>query len=83
MRSYEMEIKDARDGLSTLRAGVTAATLLNNALEEASKTKLLYQRHRESFHKPDPQPGDSALVKDMALRERELASFIDSGGLLN
>jgi len=84
MRSYEMEIKDAREGLSRLRAGVTAASLLNSALEEASKAKLLYQRHRESFHKPDrSQSGDSALVKDMALRERELASFIDSGGLLN
>ena len=51
LRSYEMEIEDACNGSSTLRAGVTAGSLLNSALEEASKTKLLYQHHRESFHK--------------------------------
>lgn len=51
LRSYEMEIEDACHGSSALRAGVTAGSLLNSALEEASKTKLLYQHHRESFHK--------------------------------
>jgi hypothetical protein len=51
LRSYKMEIEDARNGSSALRAGVTAGSLLNNALEETSKTKLLYQHHREIFHK--------------------------------
>jgi hypothetical protein len=56
LRSYEMEIEDARDGLSAPHAGVTAGSLLNNALEEASKTKLLYQHHRERFHE-SARPG--------------------------
>lgn len=51
LRSYEMEIEDARNGSSASRAGVTAGSLLNNALEEAGKTKMLYQHHCERFHK--------------------------------
>ena len=54
LRSYEMEIEDARDGLSALHAGITAGPLVNNALQEASKTKLLYQHHREKFHMSAP-----------------------------
>jgi hypothetical protein len=50
LRSYEMEIEDARNGSSAPLASVVAGSLLNNALEEASKTKLLYQHHREKFH---------------------------------
>jgi len=64
LRSYEMEIEDARNGSSAPRTGLTAGSLLNSALEEASKTKLLYQHHRESFHKSArPCPAiQSALV---------------------
>jgi len=72
MRSYEMEIKEAREGLSRLRAGVTAASLLNSALEEARKTKLLYQRHRESLHKPDrSQPAIQLPLKIWPCENRD------------
>src|ERR1700682_3204084 len=51
LRSYEMEVEDARNESSLHRANVTAGSLLDNALEESRKTSVLYQHHRERFHK--------------------------------
>ena len=51
LRSYEMEVEDARNGSLPHGAGVTADSLLDNALEESRKTSVLYQHHRETFHK--------------------------------
>jgi hypothetical protein len=67
LRSYEMEIEDARNGSSAHRVGVTAGSLLNHALEEASKTRLLYQCHRERFHKsarPRPAIQSASVAAD-------------------
>ena len=51
LRSYEMEIADARNRSSLDRADVTAASFLDSALEEFRKTSALYEHHREEFHK--------------------------------
>src|ERR1700681_1726429 len=51
LRSYEMEIADARNRSSIDRADVTAASFLDSALEESRKTSVLYEHHREGFHK--------------------------------
>jgi hypothetical protein len=51
LRSYEMEIEDARNGSSFDRADVTAGSILDNALKESRKTSVLYQQHLEEFHK--------------------------------
>jgi len=67
VRSYEMEIEDVRNGSSAPSAGVTAGSLLDNALEEVSKTKLLYQHHRERFHKstrPSPAIQSATASED-------------------
>src|ERR1700682_2386804 len=51
LRSYEMEIADARNRSSLDRADVTAASFLDSPLEESRKTSVLYEHHREEFHK--------------------------------
>ena len=51
LRSYEMEIEDARNRSLLDHADVTAASSLDNALEESRKTSVLYEHHREGFHK--------------------------------
>jgi hypothetical protein len=51
LRSYEMEIDDACNGSSLDHADVTAGSWLHNALEESRKTSVLYEHHREGFHK--------------------------------
>jgi hypothetical protein len=68
LRSYEMEIEDARNGSSPLGVGVTAGSLLDNALEEFRKTRVLYQHHREGFHKsarPCPAVQSGSIAADM------------------
>jgi len=51
LRSYEMEIDDALNGSSPHSASVAPGSSLDNALEESRKTRVLYQHHREGFHK--------------------------------
>jgi hypothetical protein len=52
LRSYEMEVEEARNAASRHdAAGVTPESLLNDALEQSRKTSVLYQHHREGFHK--------------------------------
>ena len=46
-----MEIEDARNASSPLDVGVTVGSSLDSALEEFRKTRVLYQHHREGFHK--------------------------------
>jgi hypothetical protein len=57
LRSYEMEVEDARNGSSPHGDGVTAGSLLYNAPEESRKTRVLCQHHRQGFHKSvGPRP---------------------------
>jgi hypothetical protein len=68
LRSYEMEIEDALNGSSPHGASVTPGSLLDNALEESRKTRVLYQNHREGFHKsarPLPAIQSSSVAADM------------------
>ena len=46
-----MEIDDALNGSSPHGASVSPGSSLDNALEESRKTRVLYQHHREGFHK--------------------------------
>ena len=51
LRSYEMEIEDLCNASSLDRAGLTAGSLLDDALEGSRSTSVLYQHHREEFHR--------------------------------
>ena len=69
LRSYEMELEDARNGSSPHGAGVRAVLSLDDALQEFRKTRALYQHHREGFHKSaDPRPAiqPGSITADMA-----------------
>src|SRR5665213_2180701 len=46
LRSYEIEVEEAHNS-----AGVTAGSSLEDALEQSRQTNVLYQHHREGFHK--------------------------------
>ena len=46
-----MEIDDALNGSLPRGASVVPGSSLDNALEESRKTRVLYQHHREGFHK--------------------------------
>jgi hypothetical protein len=70
-----MEIEDARDGLSALHAGVTVGSLVKNALEEVSKTKLLYQHHRERFHMS--AHSNPAIQSATASEDRPVIPIVD------
>ena len=62
LRSYEMEIDDALNGSSPHAASVTPGSSLDTALEESRKTRLLYQHHRDGFHKSAAIQSDSAAA---------------------
>ena len=75
LRSCEMEVEDARKGSLSHGAGVTAGPLLDNALQESRKTRVLYQHHRDRFHKsarphPAVQSGSRAAVMPGSLRPK-------------
>ncbi len=46
-----MEVEDARNAASPHGNSVTAGSSLDDALEQSRKTSVLYQHHRERFHK--------------------------------
>ena len=46
-----MEVEEARNAASPHGAGVTAGSWFDDALEQSRKTSMLYQHHREGFHK--------------------------------
>jgi hypothetical protein len=48
-----MEVEEAQDSSSPHGAGVAGGSLLEDALEQARRTSVLYQHHREGFHKSD------------------------------
>ena len=55
-----MEIDDALNGSSPHGASVTPGSSLDSALEESRKTRVLYQHHREGFHKSAIQSNSGA-----------------------
>ena len=62
LRSYEMEIDDALNGSSPRGASVVPGSSLDNALEESRKTRVLYQHHREGYHKSVAIQSNSAAA---------------------
>jgi hypothetical protein len=53
LRSYEMEIEDARN----------RSLPHDDALEQSRKTSVLYQHHREAFHKACSRPAVQSAAK--------------------